>query len=156
MTRSMGKVIAGLNRLLEISEQFDLRSELVSLWSISLHVDHILKVNNRILDSIEKGVSSSEILPLSLVGRVVLALNYIPRGKAEAPGFVFPEEKNREELLRFIEFTKNRFEKLPKEILLKRIMVNHHRFGGMNPQQWLRFAYVHQHHHMKIIIDILK
>ena len=35
-----------------------------------------------------------------------------------------------------------------------RAHMNHPIFGGLRPQQWVRFLDIHQHHHMKIIRDI--
>ena len=155
MNKNIAKVLSGLTSLSILSDKYNVKSESVSQWSIALHVDHLLKVNNKILDRIEKSEPTEEAVPLSLIGRIVLITNYIPRGKAKAPEFVMPEQKSPEELLKFIAQTQDRFKGFSEENLNKKIIFNHHMLGGMNPKQWMRFAYVHQNHHLKIIKEIL-
>lgn len=156
MNKNILKTIEGLNYFSSISKEFEKTSEAISTWSIAKHLDHILKVNNLIISSIEKENSSKNIKSLSFIGKVVLLFGYIPRKKVKAPEHVTPEKKETGQLLTELKQTIKRLQDISVKDLEKNIFINHPFLGGMSPRQWIRFLYVHQHHHLKIVQDILK
>jgi hypothetical protein len=133
-----------------------LRVERVSLWSIGLQVDHILKVleaGQRLL------AEESPTLPrgMNLVGRFALATGWVPRGVGKSPKGVLPVEQGATELAgRSSELRKIYCERpLPAHVRDNpRPVFKHPYFGGLSAAQGLRFLVIHTHHHMKIVADI--
>lgn len=156
MNKNIFKTIAGLNYLNSVSKEFKKINRTISTWSIAEQVDHILKVNNSVLNSIEKETSSKVKKPLTFKGKIVLLFGYIPRRKVKAPEHVVPEKKMTEQILTELEQTIKRLQDVSAKDLEKTILINHPFIGGMSPKQWIRFLYVHQDHHLKIVRDILK
>jgi hypothetical protein len=85
----------------------------------------------------------------------VFLLNYIPRGKANAPKVVLPSTDLNQQLLE--DSIKHTFQALN---YLKDCQENqyfmHPYFGALNKNQTIRFLSIHTHHHLKIIADIIK
>ena len=130
-------------------------NERVSARSPAEHVDHLLKVTKSILDRIP----SEEVVPrpFSFVGRCLLALRWIPRGIGRAPERLHGKRTTPEDLqARLARVTAALGTIDPAAIDAARIRnVPHPRFGGLTPAQALRFAAVHNEHHLKIVRDVL-
>lgn len=156
MNKNIFKTIAGLSYLNSISEEFEKINETISAWSIAEQVDHILKVNNSVLSSIEKETSSNNKKPLTFKGRIVLLFGHIPRGRAKAPEHVLPKKYPTEQILTELKQTIKRLQNVSAKDLEKDIIINHPFLGGMSPRQWIRFLCIHQGHHLKIVRDVLK
>lgn len=127
----------------------------VSKWSVYAHTEHVFIANTKILDQILNYDSSNTPTgKINMLGRVVLLLGAIPRGKGKAPDFSIPTGLDQEELkvlyLSLIDKVKK-----AESLEIKNISVKHPYFGFLNLKQWLRFIEIHQKHHLKIIKKIL-
>ncbi|HYC87995.1 MAG TPA: DinB family protein [Thermoanaerobaculia bacterium] len=131
-------------------------NERVSAWSPAEHVDHLLKVTKSILDRLP----SDEAVPrgISLLGRAVLGLRWIPRGRGRTPERLTGKQCTPEELrARLTRVTMAAEGVDTAAVDTARIPnVPHPRFGGLTPAQALRFVTVHTEHHLKIVRDILR
>ena len=130
----------------------------VSAWNIGQHLDHCLKVNNVIIGSIEKGQPSQEP-GITFLGRAVLLLGFIPRGRGKSPKAVLPQAATTAQLYQILNEERGRLEKLAqdsKRILSPERVMKHPRFGWLTAFQALRFLGIHNEHHLKIIRDIRK
>ena len=131
-------------------------NERVSAWSPAEHVDHLLKVTKSILDRLP----SDEALPggISLMGRAVLGLRWIPRGRGRTPERLTGKHCTTEELQARLARVTAAVNAVDAAVVdAARIRnVPHPRFGGLTPAQALRFVTVHTEHHLKIVRDILR
>ena len=174
VTRRVGKVENDFSRIgaqiermfaLCDSETFLIRSNGVSGWSVGAQLDHLSRAGTEIVKGLE-GVAQTggfvehrTELPATLIGRALLRLAWFPRGVAKAPKSVVPEESPT------VEDVRGRLEAMAvavvaleqkAEILgVSRTRRKHPRFGGLTATQWVRFIFVHQRHHLKIVRDIL-
>ena len=131
-------------------------NERVSAWSPAEHVDHLLKVTKSIIDRLP----SEEAVPrgISFVGRVILALRWIPRGRGRAPEKLTGKRATPSERQARLARVTVAVEAVDAAAVdATRIRnVPHPRFGGLTPAQALRFVTVHTEHHLKIVRDILR
>lgn len=129
----------------------------VSGWSIGQHLDHCLQVDRSILDTISDPPDVKELPPLKMVGRIILATGWIPRGKGRAPAKFEPQEVSTETISSGLSETRELLSLTaaePERLAGKEPIAAHFYFGGFTPAQWLRFLEVHQNHHLKIVADI--
>jgi hypothetical protein len=133
----------------------------VSLWSPLRHVLHIALVSDAALAQAERilrGEHDPEPGGLTLVGRVVLATGWIPRGRARSPKFVEPrEDASAQDALLALDRAAARLEAVRarrEAIPGAPGRLRHFLFGGLTAAQWIRTAGVHTRHHLKIIEDI--
>lgn len=134
----------------------DAEAESVSGWSVREHIEHLLRANEGTLASMALNREPDPVEPKALLGRVVLATGYIPRGKGQAPDGTVPEGLSGLELgARFLAL-ELALRALDVEALAAegRVVANHVVFGGFTAADWLRLMVVHDEHHMKIIADI--
>jgi hypothetical protein len=160
--------IAGqIERMLPLcnAEQFSIRATRVSGWSVGAQIDHLSRAGTQILGALEGVVETGEFVDHRSeaadrwIGRVLLRLAWFPRGVAEAPKSVVPEDSPSPEDVR------DRLASMAASVPRLRIHAEtlaasttrrkHPRFGGLNATQWVRFVYAHQHHHLKIVREIL-
>ncbi len=130
-------------------------NELVSKWSTCQHLDHVLKVGAAILDRLRKPAEAAD-RGITMVGRVILFLGVVPRGRGKSPEQLRGTAATREELLRAVAALEERLSALDEGAILreKRRVIRHPVFGGLNGRQSLRVLTVHTAHHLKIIADI--
>jgi DinB superfamily len=130
-------------------------NERVSRWSPAEHVDHLLRVTISILDRLP----STEAVPggISVLGRAILMLQWIPRGRGRAPERLAGKRTSPAQLARALEKVTAALAAVdPATIDGARIRnVPHPRFGSLTPAEALRFVSVHNEHHLKIVRDIL-
>ena len=124
----------------------------VSGWSVSQHMDHILKAAQRILSLIGKNEQSATKKG-NLFGKIILLIGIIPRGR-KSPKVVEGEQKSKEELIDSLNCVSKLLNELKPEYL-ETSNFDHHVFGGLNGRDWLRFMFIHNNHHIKIIRKIL-
>lgn len=155
--KAVQKDIAELRRLAALPDAQLFASSPISGWTPAEHVDHSVKVAtsivNRLLDlTAERGK------PFKFVGRLILLLGWIPRGKGRSPERLRAVQCSREELTAAIDALEVQLAKLGASHLdAKRGgVVPHPLFGGLNPMQALRFTTVHTRHHLKIVRDVLR
>jgi hypothetical protein len=161
-----GEVLAQVDRLLAIAEDpgdFPAAQTDVSGWSPLLHAEHMSKADAASLHQLEAALergSKGEAGPrINLAGRAVLALGWIPRGVGKAPAPSRPVEADRGEVAEALRAVRGRIDALRgrwDEIAGSRGRASHPIFGGLDPPQWLRFLWIHHHHHLKIVRDIEK
>ena len=95
----------------------------------------------------------------SLAGRIVLLVGAFPRGRGRAPERTLPRGTSAEELAAKFRGIRERVEGLEGSLAQLQVSSatrNHFAFGNLNAAQWLRFAVIHDHHHQKVIRDVLE
>jgi hypothetical protein len=152
--------LAKLERLvLDEPAALDCRVPEVSGWSVRQQIDHMLKVMALGLLTIDKG--SAKPLPrVNLLGRVLMRLDWIPRGRGKAPERVRPQESADPVLLAEIRRLRGSFAD-PAIAASPRFgdptpIFPHPYFGGLSAEQGVCFLCMHTHHHWKIVRDIRK
>jgi hypothetical protein len=130
----------------------------ISAWTPAEHLDHLIKVGtamfNRLLQSDVKRLTRG----ISPVGRIILTLGRIPRGLGKAPERVRGLRATAEELRASLEHLDALLATFNTTHLdaARGAIVPHPRFGGLTPAQTLRFAAIHNDHHLRIIADVIQ
>lgn len=170
-----GRILEQIDELLAVARDprgFPEARTAVSRWSALDHAEHIAKVDEGSLRQLETALERDGGPELTFVGRLVLALGWIPRGVGKAPGNTRPNDRDREgadgpdrprdedrhrvvaeqltDVRSAIEALAGRFD----EIAAGRGRATHHVFGGLTAARWVRFLWVHHRHHLKIVRDI--
>lgn len=124
-----------------------------SAWCAAEHFDHTIKVAHSILTLLAKPGIAAAPTGINLIGRVVLAVGWIPRGRGKSPerlrgaAVTMAElEANLAGLEAVIETVAGRTD-APSHIPI----VRHPLFGGLTHNQALRFVAIHTDHHLKIV-----
>ena len=155
------RILDQLSAYLELAEDepvLELRREQVSQWSVAEHMEHIARSDASILDVLEG--RKTQTVPKGArakpLARLLLAIGFIPRGRARAPAFVEPRDPQPAALRARLERAHARFTALGDDLarLQCAALARHFAFGYLDGVQWLRFVNIHQHHHWKIIRDI--
>lgn len=158
----MSSSLAGVRRELDRLEPWlataDLarRRDAVSKWCLGEQIDHTLKVAASILERLGQ-VGKEPKTPISLVGRLVLLVGWIPRGVGKAPEASLGVLRSAPELSAALAHVRGLVDRLagaPERLDHRRRTVRHPRFGGLTPAQALRFVEIHTRHHLKILRDI--
>jgi hypothetical protein len=129
----------------------------VSQWTPSEHVDHSVKVMSSIIGRLlDPGAERGR--PLSAIGRLILFLGWIPRGRGQSPTRLRGARASREELTTALDALAAQLARLDAShlALARGPVVPHPRFGGLTPPQAVRFAAIHTKHHLKIVADLLR
>lgn len=149
-------------------------AEKVSRWSTAEHLAHLVLVDRSILARLDRALAADRAasgdsgentvtgfvrppMPLTLVGRLVLATGYIPRGSGRTPDPLRPEAVSLAALRGDLGEVRDRIGGLAGrlgELAASDRRYRHFLFGELDGVQWLRFMGVHHHHHLKIIRDI--
>lgn len=142
---------------------FPLARTQVSGWCALEHAEHMAKADEASLRQLDQALARSRAgepgPPMRLAGRVLLALGWIPRGLGKAPEVTSAEGADRDEVAAALRRLRDRVEALAEsmdEIARSRGRASHPVFGGLTPAQWLRFLWIHHHHHLKIVRDARK
>ena len=134
---------------------FEQRNLKISKATVGWHLDHSLKVINTVIFSMEKSDPNLYKDNFKFLGKLLLSLNFFPKGKAKAPKYVLPPDTIlKEELVSQLKLAKenvNKIEKLDTNAFFK-----HPLFGNVNRNRVLPFLNAHTNHHLKIIKNILK
>ncbi|MGI8906708.1 MAG: DinB family protein [Candidatus Sumerlaeaceae bacterium] len=135
-----------------------------SQWSVQQHIEHLALAGEVMLTRIESSVGlppEQQVTKgkLKPIGRLILTLHRIPRGKGKAPDFTLPRGTQTELLRQRLERLKTRIDGVASR--LDDVKVSKHRtthpvLGDFTPSQWLRFLKIHQKHHLDIIQEIEK
>ncbi len=160
-----------LDALLEMArvpETLETRRESISKWSVGEQMQHVTLVDGGILRMLEKASlpvpggasnSSGDMADKgpTMIGRCMLLLGFIPRGRGKAPSFVMPSETRYDQVEPSLAAVRQRFADLDLVPLTRAgALARHHVFGHLNGTCWLRFVDIHHHHHWKIIRDMLR
>lgn len=138
----------------------------ISGWTVGHQIDHLSKTGSELVEAVHTALDTGSFAayatnaPMTLTGRVLLRAGWIPRGVAKAPKSVTPETKTDPQAVRArLDRIRERIGSLhPRlgELNAVRCRRKHPYFGGLTPATWIRFLVVHQHHHLKIVRDILR
>lgn len=122
---------------------------------VAWHIDHALLVINAITHSIEKSNPSEYSSKRSFGKWYVFTFHKIPRGRAQSPKAVRPDQNfTTEDINRHFEICYTSLEKLNH--LDRDKFFTHPYFGHLNLKSSIKFIEIHTKHHLSIINDILK
>ena len=134
----------------------------VSSWSVKDHLEHLSIANGGIVRWIERVTAGDTALDSggrpTVPGRIVLLCGAFPRGRGKAPERTLPTGVSVDELSTGFRDTRQRVEALGASLAFiagAGATRNHFVFGDLDAAQWIRFMVIHNHHHQKIIRDIL-
>ncbi|WP_040280492.1 DinB family protein [Psychroserpens damuponensis] len=126
----------------------------VSKSNVAWHIDHSLKVINKVCETLQKSEPETYKNNFSFLGKVFFFLGFFPRGKAKAPKHVIPPETIlKADLISQIELAKANIKTLSN--LDKNAYFKHPLFGNVNTPRIYRFLELHTNHHVKIIGEIV-
>ncbi len=126
----------------------------VSKVPVAWHLDHTLKVVNRIHNILQNSDPTVYEKRFSLTRVFSFTLGYIPRGRAKSPAAVLPPNTIKtEDILSQLEEARENLSELEK--LDQNVNFIHPVFGQLNKKQAKRFLKIHTKHHLKIVRDIL-
>ncbi|WP_288954982.1 DUF1569 domain-containing protein [uncultured Polaribacter sp.] len=144
-----------LNSIENYISDFEQRNLKISKATVGWHLDHSLKVINTVIFSMEKSDPNLYKDNFKFLGKLLLGLNFFPKGKAKAPKYVLPPDTIlKEEIVSQLKLAKeniNKIEKLDTNAFFK-----HPLFGNVNKKRVVPFLNAHTNHHLKIIKNILK
>ena len=136
----------------------------ISGWSVGQHCEHILKADRLNLRAIRVLLEGGgELLQEVAAPHPILKVGVIPRGVAEAPGFVLPKDSPDQEQLGLLaqrvladwnEIRNQVSQPGRTESEEARRGISHHELGLLDIVSWIRFARVHTEHHLSIIRSI--
>jgi DinB superfamily len=126
-------------------------------WTPAEHMDHLIKVTASIVNRILQSDAPRGETTLSALGRIILAVGRIPRGRGKAPERLRGARVGAAELHAGLTKLEGKLDELTAPHLAdtRGAIVPHPRFGGLLPSQAMRFAAVHNDHHLRIIAEIL-
>jgi len=140
----------------------NLKNEAVSQWTVGQHIDHSAAVIKGILAMIMMITNSKN--PSTAggpkpIGKILLWIGYLPRGKGKSPAEVLPKAATHDEIRKNVQMMETFIKGLaPRlaQIEASQGKAPHPMLGSFTPAQWLRFIDIHTNHHFKIIRDIKK
>ena len=133
-----------------------------SQWSPAQHLHHILISDGMMLKGIQVirrgGGPVTEAGEPNKVGRVLLQRERFPRGRAQAPDRVLPDDRPDRDTLTS-SLARSRAKLADLEAILPSLdehagRLPHPFFGDLNAAEWLRSVRVHSEHHLGIIREI--
>jgi hypothetical protein len=159
------------------------RAAKVSAWSVGQQLDHMLRVDRAVLKTLRQVLDHLAGAPVppaaaaaltaaaaasagtgpTFVGRVVLWSGYMPRGVGKAAANLRPDE----DPLAAARAAARQMPEIDGRLaaLAPRLAevdaaaraghrLPHPRLGSFDAVEWLRFLYIHRHHHLKVVRDI--
>ncbi len=146
------------NQLKEIESlvQFrDQKDSNISEADVEWHLDHMLKVINRIYDSLEKSDPEEFSWSPNPLKALVFFTGTMKRGVGKSPDSVRPPANiSTTDIEDQIEEAKSKL--MQFDDLHEKSHFYHYAFGTLDLQDAKRFVEIHTDHHLKIIRDILK
>ena len=143
-----------LQELESFIEQRDAINKDVSQVDVAWHLDHMLKTINQITIALERSNPDDYESSFSLIKTASLTMNYIPRGRGQAPQSVRPPENIlTEDIYSQLEDARMSAKKILE--LDKYAYLDHPVFGVLKRSQTMRFLQVHTNHHLKIVKEIV-
>lgn len=149
--------IAAMRALADQSEERLFATAPFTTWTPSEHIDHNVKVAAAIVGRLLDDGAARGDRGVSAIGRLILAVGRIPRGKGKAPERVFGARQTAAELHASLDKLEAKLALLTDRHLAasRGPIVPHPRFRGLLPAQALRFLAIHTDHHLRIVADIL-
>ena len=151
----MNTLLSLLQQLENHISNFEKTNPKVSNSTVGWQIDHCLLVINGIIGQLEISDPLKYQPKWTFPKFMVFTTGKIPRGKAQAPKVVIPNQvATQEELLAKLAAAKNNVLKL--DSFSENQFFNHPFFKDLNVKQTKKFLTIHTKHHLKIIEDILK
>ncbi|MCB9908255.1 MAG: DinB family protein [Planctomycetes bacterium] len=139
------------------------RVEAVSGWSPAQHLYHVVLATDLGLGNVlalvrGKGILIRESGAIHPETEAILCSDSIPRGAAQAPRMVQPNERvEREQVeieLTNVDRSLQELESLADSIATSPGWIKHQVLGPLNASHWMRFCSLHAQHHLAIIEEI--
>ncbi|WP_452222371.1 DUF1569 domain-containing protein [Lacinutrix salivirga] len=135
-------------------DNHDISNPKVSKSDVAWHIDHSLKVINKVCETLQASNPKDYKNNFSFLGKIFFTLGFFPRGKAKAPKHVIPPDTIlKEDLISQFEQAKSNSNTIAS--LDKNAFFKHPFFGNVNTPRIYRFLYLHTNHHLKIINEIV-
>lgn len=124
-----------------------------SAWSALEHLDHTIKVASGLLHVLNKDEIPRLPRGISMIGRLVLLIGWIPRGRGRSPERMLPAPATVPDLNERLAEMDAQIERVATRTAAVPAfpIVRHPVFGGLTYGQTLRFIAIHTHHHLKIL-----
>ena len=146
---------AQLSELHGYMDHRDILNDEVSKSDVAWHIDHSLKVINRLYDTLQLSNPDDYAWNLNFTRMAVWVSGAIPRGRAQAATSVVPPENIKtEDIISQMDEAKSKLNSAMQ--LDENSNFNHPVFGMLDRDGTLRFIEIHTNHHLKIIRDILE
>ena len=151
----MHKLDSLIDHLQTKVKHHNLHSNAISSGNIGWHIEHSLLVITKIIETVTLSEPSQYHWKFNIKRLIVFLLKRFPRGAAEAPDSVLPQnELSVEGLLLSLDKARDSIKALYS------CSANHYFvhpiFGKLNRENTIQFFNIHTHHHLKIIDDILQ
>ena len=144
-----------LNELESYISGFEKKNLKISKATVGWQIDHSLKVINSVVNAMKNSDPNLYEDNFKFLGKVLLAFNYFPRGKAKSPKHVNPPEIIlKEEIVSQLVIARvhlNEIQELDENAYFK-----HPLFRNINKKRVVSFLNAHTNHHLKIVKSILK
>jgi len=144
-----------LNRIENYIPDFKKKDLKISKADVGWQLDHSLKVINAVVTAMKNSDPKLYFNNFKFIGKLLLALNYFPRGKARSPKHVNPPEIIlKEDIVSQLSVARANIKEIHN--LDKNAFFKHPLFGNINKDRVLSFLNAHTNHHLKIVKSILK
>ncbi|WP_438962354.1 DUF1569 domain-containing protein [Nonlabens sp.] len=119
------------------------------------HLDHTLQVIHGIPQALKDSDPKAYSPKFSFVKFMIMTFKKIPRGKGRSPKHIMPEGNiSKEELNQWLTSAKEDLKSI--ENLASNCYFEHPLFGHLNVKEAEKFLWIHTHHHLKIVRDMIK
>jgi len=144
-----------LNQIESYLSNHNLKNTKVSKVTVGWQLDHSLKVINAVVTTMQNSDPKLYKDNFSFLGKVLLKLNYFPKGKARAPKHIMPPETvSKAAIISQLALAKEHIKQI--ESLDENVFFKHPMFGNINKKRVVPFLNTHTNHHLKIVKSILK
>ena len=144
-----------LNTIENYIPDFKKKDLKISKADVGWQLDHSLKVINAVVTAMKNSDPKLYEDNFKFIGKLLLGLNYFPRGKARSPKHVNPPEIIlKDDIIRQLRAARANIKEIQN--LDKNAFFKHPLFGNINKKRVLLFLNAHTNHHLKIVKSILK
>lgn len=142
-----------LEKLYAYIQVAEISNPSVSSVNIGWHIEHSLLVISRIIDSVTSSDPSKYEYKFDFKRTMVFLMGKFPRGKANAPDIVMPNQNEQVNFDALFASTRVAIKNL--ESVKPNQYFTHPIFGKLNKQHTFVMLDIHTKHHLKIIEDII-
>lgn len=142
-----------LEKLYAYIQDAEISNPSVSSVNIGWHIEHCLLVISRIIDSVTSSDPSKYEYKFDFKRTMVFLMGKFPRGKANAPDIVMPNQNEQVNFDALFASTRVAIKNL--ESVKPNQYFTHPIFGKLNKQHTFVMLDIHTKHHLKIIEDII-
>ncbi|MDX1546500.1 MAG: DinB family protein [Rhodothermales bacterium] len=134
----------------------------VSAWSPGGHLHHLSAINAQVLGSLLRALEGDDVLTPggspTWIGRLLLGLGRLPRGKGRAPKrFHPPDDLTPESVAQVLAEARRSLDAIGPHLGRLAALdgrMTHSLLGRFDAVEWLRFARIHTAHHLRIARDV--